>query len=101
MIWEGFRHRICFKPEITGNKVEPDHFAKKTLRGREPAVSFHVWLYPRLRGTSPSWSDSERKRLLRLKRGGLTSMSEPCPNPMEANDVMGEQLRSQRSAPGP
>ena len=101
MIWEGFRHRICFKPEITGHKVEPDHFAEKTLRGREPAVSFHVWLYPRLRGTSPSWSDSERKRLLRLKRGGLTSISEPCPNPMEANDVMGEQLRSQRSAPGP
>ena len=73
MIWEGFPHRICFKPEITGHKVEPDHFAEKTLRGREPAVSFHVWLYPRLRGTSPSWSHSERKHLLKLKRVGLTN----------------------------
>ena len=39
--------------------------------------------------------------MLRLKKGGLTSTSETCPNPMEANDVMGDELRSQRSAPGP
>ena len=38
MIWEGFRHRICFMPEITGHKVEPDHFAEDTER--EGACSF-------------------------------------------------------------
>ena len=37
----------------------------------------------------------------KAQKGGLTSTPEPCPNPMEANDVMGEYLRSQKSAPGP
>ena len=37
----------------------------------------------------------------KAQKGGLPSTPEPCPNPMEANDVMGEELRSQRSAPGP
>ena len=37
----------------------------------------------------------------RAQKGGLTSTPEPCPNPMEANDVMGEELRSQRRAPSP
>ena len=37
----------------------------------------------------------------KAQKGGLTSTPEPCLNPMEANDVMGEELRSQRSAPGP
>ena len=49
----------------------------------------------------PSWSYSERKLKLKAQKEGLTSTPEPCRNPMEANDVMGEELRSQRSAPGP
>ena len=44
----------------------------------------------------PSWSYSERKLLLKAQKGGLTSTPEPCPNPMEENDAMDEELRSQR-----
>ena len=49
----------------------------------------------------PSWTDSERKLMPKAQKEGLTSTPKPCPNPTEAYDVMGEELRSQRSAPGP
>ena len=48
-----------------------------------------------------SWTHSERKLMPKAQKEGLTSTPKPCPNPMEANDVLGEELRSQRSAPGP
>ena len=49
----------------------------------------------------PSWTDSERKLMPKAQKEGLTSTSKTCPNPMEVHDVMGEELRSQKSAPGP
>ena len=39
--------------------------------------------------------------MTKAQKEGLTSTPKPCPNPMEAYDVMGEEPRSQRSAPGP
>ena len=49
----------------------------------------------------PSWTDSERKLMPKAQKEGLKSTPKPCPNSMEAYDEMGEELRSQRSAPGP
>ena len=42
-------------------------------------------------------------QICRSTRQGLKVMPcpVPCPNPMEANDVMSEELRLQRNAPGP
>ena len=49
----------------------------------------------------PSWTDSKRKLMPKAQKEGLTSTPKHCPNPMEAYDVMGEEQRSRRSAPGP
>ena len=43
----------------------------------------------------PPWTDSERKLLPKAQKEGLTSTPKRCPNPMEAYDVMGEELRTQ------
>ena len=100
MIWEGFRHRICAMPEITGHKGEPDHFPDETQRERTCSFLPRVAVARATRNIAFLVSFREEASA-KAQKGGLTSTSEPCPNPMEANDVMGEQLRSQRSAPGP
>ena len=87
-------------PEITGHKGEPDHFPDETQSERACSSPPRVAVAKATRNIAFLVLFREEVSA-KAQKGGLTSTSEPCPNPMEANDVMGDELRSQRSAPGP
>ena len=87
-------------PEKTGHNGEPDRLPDETQNER--ACSSPTCLAVAIATRNSAFLVLFRKEAsAKAQKGGLTSTPEPCPNPMEANDVMGEELRSQRSAPGP
>ena len=88
-------------PEKTGHNGEPDRLPDETLRVREPAVPPTRVAVAIATRNSAFLVLFRKEEPAKAQKGGLTSIPEPCPNRMKANDVMGEELRSQRSAPGP
>ena len=88
-------------PEITGHNGEPDHLPYETLESERACSSPPRVAVAKATRNIAFLVSFREETSAKAQKGGLTSTSEPCPNPMEANDVMGEEPRSQRSAPGP
>ena len=87
-------------PEKTGHNGEPDRLPYETQSERACSSPTHVAVAIATRN-SAFLVLFRKEASAKAQKGGLISTPEPCPNPMKANDVMGEELRSQRNAPGP
>ena len=88
-------------PEKTGHNGEPDRLPYETQNERACSSPIRLAVAIAKRNSAFLVLFQKEASAKGSKKGGLTSTPKTCPNPMEANDVMGEELRSQRSAPGP